>query len=131
MDLNVVSFTGRLGADPTMRYTPQGTAVASLRLAVNVAKEKTLWFDVTAWGKLGENANQYLHKGSQLAVSGRLDQDEWEGNDGVKRTTLKIVANDIRFIGPKQEASEAQPQQQVAESMVNLDDAPEEDEFPL
>jgi len=134
VDLNVVAFTGRLGADPKMRYTPQGTAVTSFRFAVTIASEKTLWFDVTAWGRLGENVNQYLSKGARASVSGRLDQDEWEGNDGVRRTTLKIIANDVRFLDPKKDSGSSEKSDGGPEDTLTtptLEETLDDDEFPL
>ena len=131
MDLNVFSFTGRLGADPTMRYTPSGSAVATLRVAMNAAKEKTLWFEVTVWGKQAENVNQYLSKGSQVAISGRLDMDTWEGKDGDLRTTLKVVANDVLFIGSKGDSSgtSSDSNDLVESTAVETEDA--SDDFPI
>jgi len=101
MDLNTFSFTARLGADPKMRYTSNETAVTSLRAALQVAKEKTLWLDVTVWGKQAENANKYLEKGSRVAITGRLDQDDWVGDDGKRRTTLKVIASTVTFLDTK------------------------------
>ena len=133
MDLNVFSFTGRLGADPTMRYTPGGSAVATLRVAMNIAKEKTLWFEVTVWGKQAENVNQYLARGSQVAISGRLDQDTWEGKDGNLRTTLKVVANDVRFIGSKDSSSSDHGSDDLVESSAvdATDSDVASDDFPI
>ncbi len=130
MDLNVFSFTGRLGADPTMRYTPSGSAVATIRVAMNIAKEKTLWFEVTVWGKQAENVNQYLSKGSQVAISGRLDLDTWEGKDGNLRTTLKVVANDVRFIGSKAQASDDHVESNLVESSA-VETEEVSDDFPI
>jgi len=101
MDLNTFSLTARLGADPKMRYTSNETAVTSLRAALQVAKEKTLWLDVTVWGKQAENANKYLEKGSRVAITGRLDQDDWVGDDGKRRTTLKVIASTVTFLDTK------------------------------
>lgn len=103
--MNLVAFTGRLGRDPRMQYAPSGTAVANFRFAVGLAKEKTLWFDVTVWGNQAENVNKYLHKGSFVAVWGSLDVDEWEGDDGVRRSSQVIKANYVKFLDPKEGGS--------------------------
>ena len=136
MDLNVVTFSGRLGADPEMRYVQSGTAVTNFRMAVQLAKEKTLWFDVTAWGKLAETANQYLEKGSRVAVSGRLDVDEWEGRDGTRRTTQKIVANEVRFLDSKKKQDQTEQRVAPEPDGGKVDDLIDEgfdglDEFPI
>lgn len=99
MDLNNFSFIGRLGQDPRMQYTSQGTPVANFSAAIQLAPEKTLWMPVTVWGKQAENVATYLSKGSQVAVSGRLTEDSWETDDGQKRTTIKTVASTVQFLG--------------------------------
>jgi len=124
MDLNVVVMSGRLGADPKMRYAPSGSAVVNFRLATKVAQDKTLWFDVTVWGKQAESVNQYLSKGSPVAVNGRFDEDEWEDQNGNMRKSLRIIANDVRFLGPKPDSSSSSgdggPQQGSDETLDNL-----------
>jgi len=128
MDLNAVSFTGRLGVDPSMKFLSNESAVTSFRFAVQVAPEKTLWFDVSVWGKLAELVNKYTKKGSRVAVTGRIDQDDWVGDDGKRRTTLKIIANSVIFLDPKGSSSESS----VDESLVSSStDVFEDDDFPL
>lgn len=130
MDLNTISITGRLGADPTMRYTSNEMPVTSLRVAVQLAKEKTVWFDVSVWGKMAETTNQYTAKGSRVAITGRLDQDEWEGDDGKRRTSLKIIANSVVFLDPK--SSGGSSGDGGSGSLVSNDASDEvDDSFPL
>ena len=132
MDLNSFSFTGRLGTDPTMRYTANESPVTSLRVAMQIAKEKTLWFDVTVWGKMGETSNQYLSKGSRVAITGRLDQDEWTGDDGQRRTTLKVIANSVVFLDPKGSSDGSGSGSGSGSSLVDSEASGEvEDSFPL
>ncbi|RLA96355.1 MAG: single-stranded DNA-binding protein, partial [Deltaproteobacteria bacterium] len=79
--MNQVSIIGRLGQDPELRYTPSGKAVARMSVAVNERygeNEKTYWFPVICWNGLGETVSQYLHKGSKVAVSGRLTTRSYE-----------------------------------------------------
>lgn len=106
MDMNNVSFTGRLGAEPETRYTPNGTTVVNFSLAVDKRKrrgeddKKPNWFRVTAFGAQAETlanlANQgALRKGSRVGVIGELEIDEWTGNDGTPKTTVKIAANSV------------------------------------
>ncbi len=104
-DLNRVMMIGRLGQDPEMRYTAQGTAVAQMRLAVKrraragsngEQREETDWFTVVAWERLAETCSQYLTRGSRVYFEGRLQTRSWEGQDGQKRYATEIVASDHR-----------------------------------
>jgi len=104
---NKVLLLGRLTRDPELRYTPQGTSVSDLGLAVNreytlssgEKKKETLFVDVTVWKKQAELCCQYLRKGSPLFIEGRLTMDSWEGQDGQKRTKIRVVADNFQFIG--------------------------------
>ncbi|MCB0004064.1 MAG: single-stranded DNA-binding protein [Anaerolineae bacterium] len=101
--LNKVLIIGSLGADPEMRYTPGGKPVTSYSVAVNRGwrtsegerKEATEWFNVVAWGNLAEICNQYLHKGSQVYVEGRLQTRSWEDNSGTRHFRTELVANEM------------------------------------
>jgi single-strand DNA-binding protein len=102
---NKVIMVGNLTRDPELRYTPQGTAVATLRLAINSRfrsgeefKEETLFIDTVVWGKQAETSSQYLSKGRQVLVEGRLQERQWE-SDGQKKSKMEIVANTVRFLG--------------------------------
>lgn len=107
---NKIIIVGYLGRDPEMRYTPQGTAVCNFSVATSEKKgdqELTTWFRVQVWGKQAENVNQYLSKGSQVYVEGRLRQDEYTDKEGNKRTTLEVNASDVRFLSAKGEKAAA------------------------
>nr|MBA3470024.1 single-stranded DNA-binding protein [Herpetosiphonaceae bacterium] len=103
-DLNKVQLTGRLGADPEMRFTPQGSAVTTFRVASNRSwkttegeqKEDTEWFSIVAWNKLAEICNQYLAKGSRVYIEGRSQTRSWEDTaSGQTRYKTEIIANDM------------------------------------
>jgi single-strand DNA-binding protein len=102
-DLNKVQMTGRLGADPEMRYTPQGHAVTTFRAASNrswrtaegEAHEDTEWFRVVAWNKLAEICHQWLAKGSRVYVEGRMQTRQWQDQEGQTRSQTEIIAIDI------------------------------------
>ncbi|MFH0910989.1 MAG: single-stranded DNA-binding protein [Planctomycetota bacterium] len=104
---NRVILMGNLVRDPELRYTPSGTAVADLRLAVtsmrgrgNDRKEETVFVDVTVWDRMAETCNEYLSKGRPVLVEGRLRQDEWEDREtGKKRSKISVTANNIQFLG--------------------------------
>ncbi|MBI4032981.1 MAG: single-stranded DNA-binding protein [Candidatus Blackburnbacteria bacterium] len=105
--LNKVLLIGNLTRDPELRYTPQGTAVCSFGLATNrqwtteegEKKEDVEFHTIVAWNRLAEICAEYLKKGSQSYVEGRLSTREWEGQDGQKRRTTEVVANEVIFLG--------------------------------
>jgi single-strand DNA-binding protein len=105
--VNKVILIGNLGADPELRYTSGGTPVADLRLATSrkwtdksgQQQEDTQWHRVVVWGKQGETCKEYLSKGRQVYVEGRLQTRQWEDRDGNKRWTTEVVAENVRFLG--------------------------------
>jgi single-strand DNA-binding protein len=105
--LNKVFLMGNLTRSPELRYTPSGTAVADLRLAVNRnyttqggdRREETSFLTVVVWGKQAESCGEYLDKGSPILVEGRLQTREWEGKDGQKRAVVEVVAERVQFMG--------------------------------
>lgn len=99
--INQVILMGRLTRDPEMRTTTTGKSIASFSLAVDrqTQDDQADFFDVTAWEKLGELANQYLSKGRRCLVQGRLRQDSWDDKEtGKKRSRIEVVATDITFL---------------------------------
>jgi single-strand DNA-binding protein len=115
-DLNKVQMTGRLGADPEMRYTPQGHAVTTFRAASNrswrtaegEAHEDTEWFRVVAWNKLAEICNQWLSKGSRVYVEGRMQTRQWQDQEGQMRNQTEIIAIDIIILDTRRDGTPAQ-----------------------
>lgn len=104
--LNKVQIIGNLGADPEMRYTANGRAVATMRVACNRTyttqdgerREETEWVRVVAWAQLAERVSQYLSKGSQIYVEGRMQTREWEDREGQRRFTTEVIARDVQFL---------------------------------
>jgi len=111
---HTVIIAGNLGRDPELRYTPQGTPVTNFSVATNrrwtnpdgSPGEETIWFRVTAWRRLAETCAQYLTKGRQVLVEGRLNPDSqtggprvWTGNDGISRASYEVTAVVVRFLG--------------------------------
>ncbi|RJR41371.1 MAG: single-stranded DNA-binding protein [Deltaproteobacteria bacterium] len=104
--VNKVILVGNLGADPEMRYTAGGTAVCKFRIATTEkfkdrqgnVQERTDWHRITAWGKLAEICGQYLAKGKQVYIEGRLEYGSYE-KDGVKHYTTDIIANTMQMLG--------------------------------
>ncbi len=104
--LNKVLLIGNLTRAPDLRYTPSGTAVADLRMAVNrnyttqsgEKREETFFVNVVVWGKQAESSGEYLDKGSQIFVEGRLQTRDWEGKDGQKRSVTEVVAERVQFL---------------------------------
>lgn len=105
--VNKVILVGRLGADPEVRYTNTGTPVANFNVATSTnftdksgeRTERTEWHRIVAFGKLGEICGEYLAKGKQVYIEGRLQTRDWEDRDGNKRKTTEIVANTMQMLG--------------------------------
>jgi len=112
-DLNKTIIIGRLTRDPELRYTQNGTSVASFSIANNRTyassgekKDSVSFFNCVAWGKLGEIIVQYCKKGHRIGLDGRLQQRTWEDKDGSKKNTIEIVAENVHFLeSKKSEAS--------------------------
>jgi single-strand DNA-binding protein len=99
---NSVTLVGNITRDPELRFTPAGQAVTTFGMAVNRRyqkngqwEEQTSFFNVTAWGTLGENASNSLQKGARILVTGRLEQRSWETQEGDKRSVVEVVADEI------------------------------------
>ncbi|MEZ4705082.1 MAG: single-stranded DNA-binding protein [Bdellovibrionota bacterium] len=107
MSVNKVILVGRLGADPEMRYTQSGTPVTTLSVATNEywknkegqKEEKTEWHRVVLWSRLAELASQYLTKGRQVYLEGKIQTRSWDDKDGQKRYTTEVVGTSMQFLG--------------------------------
>lgn len=107
MSVNKVILLGRLGQDPELKYTPTGSAVCNFSMATTEGwtdksgqkQEKTEWHRIVVWGKLAELCHQYLAKGRQAFVEGRLQTRSWDDKEGHKKYTTEILANTVQFIG--------------------------------
>ena len=125
-----MTVVGNLGNDPEMRYTPSGVPVTRFSVATNrrwtsadgSPGEETTWFRVSAWRGLAETCNQYLSKGRQVLVEGRLSPDResggpriWTGNDGVPRSSYEITALEVKFLGGRADREEPVPPDMPAE----------------
>jgi len=157
--LNKISLIGNLGRDPEVRYTPDGLAVTNFSIAVSEkfkekgeSKERTTWFRIIAFGKLGEICGEYLSKGKQVYVEGRLQTNEWKDNEGNNRFTLEVVASQMVMLGSKGDSyntaetsayekpasSPAKPRPSVSENTGGPDmpqkphdTGPQEDDIPF
>jgi single-strand DNA-binding protein len=126
--LNKVMIIGRLGKDPEMRYTPSGRPVTTFNVATSRSwntsdgerRKETEWFNIVAWGSLAEICNQYLQKGRQVYIEGRLQSRNWEDNEGRRHTSVEIVANEMIMLGNRK-SSEDQSNETKAD----------EEEFPF
>jgi len=107
---NKVILLGNLTRDPELRYTPQGSAVCEFALALNYQYtnkqtgqkvEEVSFIDIVAWGKTGEICAEYLKKGRQVMVEGRLKQDRWEAQDGKKMSKVRVTAENVQFVGSR------------------------------
>jgi len=156
-NLNKVMLIGNLTRDPELRYTPKGTAVADIALAINRVwnndqgqkQEETTFVDITLWGRQAELAQQYLSKGRGVYIEGRLQMDTWDDKEtGKKRSKLKVIGETLQFMpdgkgnaggggggqsGPQQ--SSRAPQQSAGPpqgaSAAPADDFQEDDDIPF
>ena len=116
MSVNKVILVGRLGQNPEVRYTPSGAAVANFSIATSESwmdkggqkQERTEWHRIVVWGKLAELCNQYLSKGRQVYVEGRLQTREWQDKTGQTKYTTEVQAQTVQFLGSGQQASQGQ-----------------------
>lgn len=106
--INKAILIGNLGADPEVRYTQTGTAVANFNIAVTETwtkdgekHEKTEWLRIVAFARLGEICGEYLKKGSKVYIEGKIQTRSWDDKDGVKRYTTEIIAREMKMLSPK------------------------------
>ncbi len=107
--MNKIMLIGNLGRDPEMNYTPSGTAIAKFSLAVSrVSKsatgerqQETEWFNIVAWQHLAETCSTYLKKGQKVFIEGRLATRKYTDKNGIERTAVEVIANDMEFLTPK------------------------------
>lgn len=143
MSYQKIIITGNLGRDPEMRYTPSGQAVTSFSVAVNESYtnangekvKKTIWFRVTAWGKQAEICNQYLKKGQQVLVDGRMSADPstggpkiWTKQDGTSGSSFEITASTVRFLSSRVDNDSGPVSGSGGMEMAEL---PPEDDIPF
>jgi single-strand DNA-binding protein len=105
--LNVCSFTGRAGRDPEMKFYESGSAIAQLTIAVDGWKRDSepLWLNLKVWGKLAQVAGDYVRKGSQIAVSGQLENESWtDRTTGEKRSKMVLNVKELTLLGSKKDA---------------------------
>ncbi len=114
-DLNKVMLSGRLGKDVEFKYLTSGMAIATFSVASgrrvkegDAYRDQTEWFRVVAWDKLGETCNNLLHKGSHVMIEGRLQTRDWVDNQGQKRYSTEVIANDMYILEGKRQDSEGQ-----------------------
>lgn len=130
-DLNRVMLIGRLGRDPESRYMPNGKAVVNFSVATSErwkkdgeAQERTEWHNIVAFEKLAEIIAQYLKKGAQVFIEGKLQTRKWQDKDGKDRYTTEIVASSMQMLGgrPQQERQESSPSSRSPTAADPFDD---------
>ena len=115
MSVNKVILVGRLGRDPEVKYMPNGDAVANFGVATSeqwkdkagAKQEKTEWHNITMYRRLAEIAGDYLRKGQEVYIEGKIQSRKYTGKDGVERTAYEIIASEMKMIGGKGDSSNA------------------------
>jgi single-strand DNA-binding protein len=135
--LNKAILIGNLGRDPEMRYTPSGVAVANFNIATSETwtnkegqkETRTEWHRIVAFGKLGEICGEYLAKGRQVYIEGRIQTRDWEDKEGVKRYTTEIIANQMIMLGSRDTVApgDAYGGPPPAEPDTSLPETPDDD----
>ena len=136
--VNKVILIGNLGKDPELRYTPGGQAVASFSLATGEKwrdkdgnlQDRTEWHNIVVWGRMAENAKEYLSKGRPVYIEGRIQTRSWDDKDGNKRYTTEIVTQRMQFLGGRGDQGSA-PDAPPAEAPQPADLAGEDDDLPF
>ena len=128
MSVNKVILIGRLGNNPDVRHTPNGMAVANFNIATNEnwsdksgqKQEKTEWHKIVVWGKLAELCGEYLSKGRQVYLEGRLQTRQWQDKENQTRYTTEVVANTVQFLGaPAGASASSQKENGIDQSPAN------------
>ena len=122
--MNICHFSGNLGRDPELRYTPGGKAVCELNVAANERwtnrdgerQERTEWMRVTVWGATAEACEKYLSTGSKVLVTGRLQTDEYDDKDGIRRWSTKIIAQQVEFLDSRGDREGGSPRSESSRS---------------
>jgi single-strand DNA-binding protein len=131
--LNKILLIGHLGKDPEIRYTPDGAAVASFSIATSdnftdkngTRQERTEWHSVKAFGKLADICKQYLNKGKQVYIEGRIQTREYTDREGIKRRFTEVIANQMIMLGSRSQGVDTgvQPMESVARPVADADQA--------
>jgi single-strand DNA-binding protein len=137
--VNKVILVGHLGRDPELRYTQNGQAVANFSMATTESyakrdgerEDRTEWHRIVAWGRLAEICAEYLSKGRQVYIEGRIQTREWEDREGEKRRTTEIVAREMQMLGRRGETSETTEEPQSADEKTANVGAPSDDDIPF
>lgn len=137
--LNKAMVIGYLGADPELRHLDSGTAVCNFSMATNEkwkdrdgeAQESTEWHRIVVWGKQGENCNEYLAKGRQAYVEGRIETREWEDKDGNRRWTTEIVAQRVLFMSSEGDGGKRRNEPPPRDEQSGPPDTHDDDDIPF
>ena len=139
--INKVILIGNLGGDPEVRYTPSGVAVAQFNIATSEEwkdkdsgekRERTEWHRIVAWRRLGEICGEYLSKGQQVYVEGRIQTNTWEDKEGNKRYTTEIIANTVQFLGKRESSESARPRSTTPADYQGMPaQGPADDDIPF
>ena len=131
MSVNKVILVGRLGRDPEVRYMPNGEAVANFGVATSeqwkdkagAKQEKTEWHNITMYRRLAEIAGDYLRKGQEVYIEGKIQSRKYTGKDGVERTAYEIIASEMKMIGGKGDSSSSAVQDEPKPQPVQREQA--------
>lgn len=132
MSVNKIILVGNLGKDPELRYTTGGSPVASFSIATSERykdragqqQEKTEWHNIIAWNKLAEICGQYLTKGKQVYIEGKIQTRSYDDRDGNKRTITEVIADQMRMLGNRSDTTSAPAPAEPDQPLLGADDIP-------
>jgi len=130
-DLNKIMIIGRLTRDPILTQTKSGSSIAGFSIANNKTytkngekAEQVSFFECSAWGKIGEIISQYCKKGQKIGIDGRLQQQSWQNNEGIKKYKVSIVVDNFQFLSPKSQEQNSDNQELSKETYPPVDNIP-------
>lgn len=140
--LNKVMVIGHLGRDPEMRYTPSGRPVTTFSIATSRSwttsngerRTQTEWFNIVSWGSLAEICNQYLKKGQQVYIEGRLQTRHWKDDEGNRRSNVEVVAKEMIMLGDRKRSKAADAEEDAEpfdDGIFDQDSEEEDEQFPF
>jgi len=122
MSFNKIVVVGNIGRNPEVKFTPQGQQVCEFSVATNEKRTngeiETTWFQISLWGKLAENTSQYLSKGREVYIEGRLRVREWTDREGRTRFSLEVNATEVRFLGNRANETSSQQEEIPAQQAI-------------
>ena len=126
--MNQVALIGRIATEIELKYLKDGTAVANFNLAIDGYKDETYFFEIVCWGNTAENTAEYMSKGREVGISGELQQDKWQNDDGYNRSKVKVNARQVKFLSGSDNSNQQSSQQNNQQNQSGQQEQKQEQE---